>query len=85
METIRNGSYYGSDLNFSLLIFLCSIPKKYWKDKPGEYVVGHYRLSLEAKNHVFFPKNSWVFSQSPWLCTIYPKHWSFENLESDSF
>ena len=54
----RNGTYYGSDLNFSLFWDFCAqFQKKYWKqDKPGEYVVGHHRLSFEGKNHEFFLK-----------------------------
>ena len=50
--------YYGSDLNFSLFWDFCAqFQKKYWKqDKPGEYVVGHHRLSFEGKNHEFFLK-----------------------------
>ena len=38
--------------------------KKYWKDKPGEYVVDHYRLNFEAKNHVFFLKILEFFSRA---------------------
>ena len=79
------GSYYGSDLNFSLLWDFCAQFQKILKRQAWRICSWSLPVEFWSQKSCFFSKNSWVFFQSPWLCTIYPKHWSFENLESDSF